>query len=81
MQKPITLLISDFRKNMDDVINNSKLPWWKIQDEVELVLLPQLRRLSEQEKQAELKAYLEEKQKQEELEKKREERIKQKEAE
>lgn len=75
MQKPITLLISDFRKNMDDVINNSKLPWWKIQDEIELILLPQLRVLAEKERQAELEAYLKEQEKQNELEEKRQKRI------
>lgn len=78
MQKPVTMLISDFRKQIDKVINGSSLPWWKIQDEIELILLPQLRVLAEKERQAELEAYLKEQEKQKELEDKRKERVEKK---
>lgn len=75
MRKPATMLISDFRKQINEVVNSSELPWWKIQDEIELVLLPQLRVLAEKERQAELEAYLKEQEKQNELEEKRQKRI------
>ena len=75
MRKPATMLISDFRKQINKVVNSSELPWWKIQDEIELVLLPQLRVLAEKERQAELEAYLKEQEKQNELEEKRQKRI------
>lgn len=75
MKKPATMLISDFRKQINEVVNGSDLPWWKIQDEIELILLPQLRVLAEKERQAELEAYLKEQEKQNELEEKRQKRI------
>ena len=75
MRKPATMLISDFREQINKVVNSSELPWWKIQDEIELVLLPQLRVLAEKERQAELEAYLKEQEKQNELEEKRQKRI------
>lgn len=75
MRKPATMLISDFRKQINEVVNSSELPWWKIQDEIELILLPQLRVLAEKERQAELEAYLKEQEKQNELEEKRQKRI------
>ena len=75
MRKPATMLISDFRKQINEVVNSSDLPWWKIQDEIELILLPQLRVLAEKERQAELEAYLKEQGKQNELEEKRQKRI------
>lgn len=75
MRKPTTMLISDFRKQINEVVNSSELPWWKIQDEIELILLPQLRVLAEKERQAELEAYLKEQEKQNELEEKRQKRI------
>lgn len=75
MKKPATMLISDFRKQINEVVNSSDLPWWKIQDEIELILLPQLRVLAEKERQAELEAYLKEQEKQNELEEKRQKRI------
>lgn len=75
MRKPATMLISDFRKQINEVVNSSDLPWWKIQDEIELILLPQLRVLAEKERQAELEAYLKEQEKQNELEEKRQKRI------
>lgn len=75
MKKPATMLISDFRKQINEVVNSSDLPWWKIQDEIELILLPQLRILAEKERQAELEAYLKEQEKQNELEEKRQKRI------
>lgn len=75
MRKPATMLISDFREQINKVVNSSDLPWWKIQDEIELVLLPQLRVLAEKERQAELEAYLKEQEKQNELEEKRQKRI------
>ena len=75
MRKPATMLISDFRKQINKVVNSSELPWWKIQDEIELILLPQLRVLAEKERQAELEAYLKEQEKQNELEEKRQKRI------
>ena len=75
MKKPATMLISDFRKQINEVVNSSELPWWKIQDEIELILLPQLRVLAEKERQTELEAYLKEQEKQNELEEKRQKRI------
>lgn len=75
MKKPATMLISDFREQINKVVNSSELPWWKIQDEIELILLPQLRVLAEKERQAELEAYLKEQEKQNELEEKRQKRI------
>ena len=75
MRKPATMLISDFREQINKVVNSSDLPWWKIQDEIELILLPQLRVLAEKERQAELEAYLKEQEKQNELEEKRQKRI------
>ena len=75
MRKPATMLISDFREQINKVVNSSELPWWKIQDEIELILLPQLRVLAEKERQAELEAYLKEQEKQNELEEKRQKRI------
>ena len=75
MKKPATMLISDFREQINKVVNSSDLPWWKIQDEIELVLLPQLRVLAEKERRAELEAYLKEQEKQNELEEKRQKRI------
>ena len=75
MKKPATMLISDFREQINKVVNSSDLPWWKIQDEIELILLPQLRVLAEKERQAELEAYLKEQEKQNELEEKRQKRI------
>ena len=75
MRKPATMLISDFREQINKVVNSSELPWWKIQDEIELILLPRLRALAEKERQAELEAYLKEQEKQNELEEKRQKRI------
>ena len=75
MRKPATMLISDFREQINKVVNSSELPWWKIQDEIELILLPLLRALAEKERQAELEAYLKEQEKQNELEEKRQKRI------
>ena len=57
MQKPTTVLISDFRKSMEEVLNNSGLPWWKIKDELEYTFLPQVRQLAVREEQVELEMY------------------------
>lgn len=57
MQKPTTILISDFRKSMDEVLNSSGLPWWKVKDELEHTFLPQVRQLAIQEERIELELY------------------------
>lgn len=57
MQKPTTVLISDFRKSMDEVLNSSGLPWWKVKDELEHIYLPQVRQLAVREEQVELEMY------------------------
>lgn len=72
MEKPTTILIQEFRKDIEDVINNSKLPFWKILDELQYVVLTQVKQCAIQEEHAELQEWQkaieeEEKQKLEEL--------------
>lgn len=74
MQKPATILISEFREKIVEDIQNSNLPWWKIKDELEFFLLPQVRNAANQEAINEKKEYEEELKKQEELEQLRKER-------
>lgn len=72
MKKPTTILIQEFRKDIEDTINNSKLPFWKILDELQYIVLPQVKQCAIQEEQSELQEWQksveeEEKQKLEEL--------------
>ncbi len=57
MGKPNTVLISEFRNNIENVINNSGLPWWKIKDELEYVFLPGVRTCCIKEEQVEREEY------------------------
>lgn len=57
MQKPITMIINDFRSEMERAINDSGLPWWKIKDELEFFILPQVKNLAIREEQLELESY------------------------
>lgn len=72
MKKPATIKIHEFREEIISTINNSGLPWWKVKDELEFFVLPQVRQCAMQEEQAERQEYQkmleeEEKQKLEEL--------------
>lgn len=80
MQKPLTMLIDEFRAQIEIALNNSNLPWWKIRDELEYVVLPQVKNMAVKEEQAEKKAYLEyiASEKQKLMEDKRKERVEQK---
>ena len=76
MQKPITIIVQEFREEIVKAINNSGLPWWKVKDELEFFILPQVKQCAMQEEQAERQEYQksleeEEKQKLEELREKR----------
>lgn len=57
MEKPVTVLIKEFRKQVEDLLNHSSLPWWKICDELEFVVLPKVRQLAASEEQKERKIY------------------------
>lgn len=57
MQKPATILIEEFRKQVEIALNNSNLPWWKIKDELEFVLLPRVEQLAIQEENMQRQAY------------------------
>lgn len=77
MQKPTTVIIQEFREEMAKAINNSGLPWWKIKDELEFFILPQVKQCAIQEEQAEQQEWqkaLKEEEKQK-LEKLRENRV------
>ena len=72
MEKPVTIKISEFREEIVNAINNSGLPWWKVKDELEFLILPQVKQCAIQEEQAERHEWQkaveeEEKQKLEEL--------------
>ena len=72
MQKPITVMVQEFREEIVSVINNSGLPWWKVKDELEFLILPQVKQCAIQEERAERQEWQkaveeEEKQKLEEL--------------
>ena len=72
MQKPITIMVQEFREEIVSAINNSGLPWWKVKDELEFLILPQVKQCAIQEEQAERQEWKkaveeEEKQKLEEL--------------
>lgn len=75
MQKPTTLLIAEFRKQVEIALNNSGLPWWKVRDELQYVFLPQAQNLAMREEQLEMEEY--QKYVQAENEKKLEEKRKQ----
>ena len=67
MQKPITIIVQEFREEIVKAINNSGLPWWKVKDELEFLILPQVKQCAMQEEQAERQEYqksLEEEEKQ-----------------
>ena len=53
MEKPVTIKISEFREEVVSVINNSGLPWWKVKDELEFLILPQVKQCAIREEQAE----------------------------
>ena len=77
MQKPITVMVQEFREEIVSVINNSGLPWWKVKDELEFLILPQVKQCAIQEEQAERQEWqkaVEEKEKQK-LEELRENRV------
>lgn len=57
IEKPVTVLIKEFRKQEEDLLNNSCLPWWKILDELEFIILPKVRQLAVIEEQKEQKTY------------------------
>ena len=72
MEKPVTIKIREFREEIVSVINNSGLPWWKVKDELEFLILPQVKQCAIREEQAERQIWQksveeEEKQKLEEL--------------
>ena len=77
MQKPITVTVQEFREEIVSVINNSGLPWWKVKDELEFLILPQVKQYAILEEQAERQEWqksVEEEEKQK-LEKLRENRV------
>lgn len=53
MEKPATIKICEFREEIVSVINNSGLPWWKVKDELEFLILPQVKQCAIREEQAE----------------------------
>ena len=53
MQKPITVMVQEFREEIVSAINNSGLPWWKVKDELEFLILPQVKQCAIREEQAE----------------------------
>lgn len=80
MQKPTTLVIAEFRKQLEMTLNNSGLPWWKILDELRYVFLPQVQNLAVKEEQMEIQSYQEyaKSENEKNLEEKRKQRVKQK---
>lgn len=77
MKKPTTILIQEFRRDIEDVINNSQLPFWKILDELQYIVLPQVKQCAIQEGQAELQEWQKsvEEEKKQKLEELRESRV------
>lgn len=59
MEKPATVLINEFRDKMQEVLNTSNLPWWKIQDELRYVIMPQVDRAVTVEAKKEMELYQE----------------------
>lgn len=59
MEKPATILINEFRDKMQEVLNTSNLPWWKIQDELRYVIMPQVDRAVIIEAKKEMELYQE----------------------
>ena len=57
MDKPVTILINEFREKIVDDINNSGLPFWKIMDELKYVIIPQVQQCTIKEEKAELERY------------------------
>ena len=57
MQKPITIMVQEFREEIVSAINNSGLPWWKVKDELEFLILPQVKQCAIREEQAELQEW------------------------
>lgn len=57
MDKPITMKIQDFREKMVAVMNESGLPWWKIQDDLQFFFLPKVAEASRNEELAEKEKY------------------------
>ena len=57
MDKPVTILINEFREKIVDDINNSGLPFWKIKDELQYVIMPQVHQCAMKEEKAELERY------------------------
>lgn len=57
MDKPATILINEFREKIVDDINNSGLPFWKIKDEFQYVIMPQVHQCAMKEEHKELQEW------------------------
>ena len=57
MDKPATILINEFREKIVDDINNSGLPFWKIKDELQYIIMPQVQQCAMKEEKEELQEW------------------------